>query len=599
MKRLSTTSLLLLFTLFFKHLNAQEFLEFTALKAEGYGVWAHQFGHNIPINVCGLDVAYARLVSADQAPAPYTGTAAMHLVAGGNGFLNFKAALANNGYTIDQVKMKFTEMGLGPDQAPNDWFVSDDTETRMYRGGNLTFTLDGHDMASAATPDLRLVIDYNALGNCGDDEIFGHSMYAAPADASAGSPAGVQAVAAAFLQDIGNRGIKFDFYGMQPAGQGATGAVFEATSGKVTLGPVFNNIFQAQSITNGMPNQCILANVSANSTGSGDWIHIQHAGDLVCSILDSENMGLIDASIYINTNNVRVTTDGVEYFDRNFEISVAQQPAGTVRVRIYFKVSEWEAFLAANDNDGNDITQISQAKVTKFSGVACSSAVNSNGGTLLDVLEWGTSNDGNTYYIDVEVNSFSAFFLHGGNSTILPVELVYFSADYDKNAVSLKWMTAYEQENDRFEIERSMDGFRFEKIGARKGAGTREGWQHYQFVDQKTQPGLTYYYRLRQIDFDGTYEYSGVATVKTPGGIKYDFYPNPVQDMLRVNIPEEVSLPVKVELLNNLGRRVFYQAIEDYGQHEFSASYLPPGIYEVIFTDENRRIPSGMLVKQD
>lgn len=596
MKRLFTILILLFFTLPFIAVQAQEQLNFTALKVEGYGVYAHVRGHDIPLPVCGLDYAYYALESAEISNAGYQ--AAMHLVAGGTGFANFKNELTAQGYTIDQVEMTFTQMDLGADQYGPDWFISNDVETRMYRGGNYTFKLDGHDLVTGPMPDVRIEIDYNSFSNCGDDVIYGHSMYTSVADASAASPQSVKDVAAAFLADVGNAGIKLDFVGMQPAGQGAGGAVFEAQSGTVTKGPVFNNIFQNVATAGGTANQCLTANVSANSSGSGDWIHIEHNDDLVCSILDTENMGTINASIFVNTDPVRVTANGTEYLDRNFEISVTNQPTGTVRVRIYFKVGEWEAFLAANDNDGNDIDLLANAKVTKFSGVSCSNAVNSSGGDLLPIVEWGTSSDGATYYIDVEVTSFSAFFIHGGPLAVLPVELVYFSAQPEENRISLKWMTAYEMENDRFEVERSTDGFSFEKIGTLPGAGTRDGWQHYAYLDEKVQANQTYYYRLRQIDRDGTYEYSGIAEVKLEGHAEVSVFPNPIDEIMYVQLPEEISSPVGVELVNGLGQVVFTQLFEQPGTHEISTIHLVPGMYEIVFVFDRHRSSGGKVVKQ-
>ena len=593
-KTLTLTLLVLTGTVL--QLYAQDHLNFTALESEGYGVYAHQIGHSIPINVCGLDYAYYALTSAENSPFPGM-KAANHLVSGGTGFTNFKSALTTHGYTLDQVEMKFTQMDLGLDQTPNDWFISNDVETRMYRGGTYTFTVDGHDLITGPMPDARIEIDYNNFGSCGDDVIYGHTMYTTATDASAGSPAGVQAVAAAILQDLGNAGFRMEFVGMQPAGQGVNGAIFEAQTGKIIKGPVFNNVFQSAQTAPGMNNQCMTANVSANSTGSGNWIHIEHNGDLVCSILDSESMGTINASIYVNTNAVRVTNAGVEYLDRNFEITVTNQPANLVRVRIYFKVAEWEAFLDANDNDGNDIEFISQARVTKFGNASCSNAVNSSGGDLLSILEWGTSASGDTYYIDVEVNSFSSFFLHGGSQAILPVELVYFSAAYEKSNVELKWMTANETENDRFDIQRSMDGYAWEKIASVTGAGTRQGWQHYAYYDDAVFPNNTYYYRLKQIDFDETYEYSGVATVKISGEEDYAVYPNPFHDVLYMEIPEKAELPVVLELVNGLGQRVLQQNYKQVGKHTINTSELTPGVYEVFYSNGNARRSAGKLIK--
>jgi len=254
--------------------------------------------------VCGLQIAYYQIESVDNANHPGA-KAALHLVNGGSGFANFRNALTNNGYTLDQVEMSFTAMTLGNDVSPNDWFVSGDTETRQYRGGTFTFTLDGEDMLTGPMPALRIIIDYNEFHLCLDDVITGQTMASDINDASQNSSAAVQAVAAAFLQDLGNRSFYVDFEGLQPAAQGQFGATFEAQTGTITLSTVHDQVFQSTNIAPGNLNNCQLANESVTSTGSGNWLHIEHQNDLVCSILDTENMGLIEASIYINSNNVR------------------------------------------------------------------------------------------------------------------------------------------------------------------------------------------------------------------------------------------------------------------------------------------------------
>ncbi len=114
----------------------------------------------------------------------------------------------------------------------------------------------------------------------------------------------------------------------------------------------------------------------------------------------------------------------------------------------------------------------------------------------------------------------------------LAVELNSFSATLNnrQQQVDLTWTTSSETENDRFEIERSADGLYFEKIGEVEGFGTTSEAKNYSFADLRPQTG-TSYYRLKQVDEDGTYTYSEIQTIviyRPFEGIV--IYPNPIKN---------------------------------------------------------------------
>ncbi|KXJ04558.1 hypothetical protein AC249_AIPGENE23431, partial [Exaiptasia diaphana] len=129
------------------------------------------------------------------------------------------------------------------------------------------------------------------------------------------------------------------------------------------------------------------------------------------------------------------------------------------------------------------------------------------------------------------INSFS-----GGSGAVslvsintLPVELITFEG-YHKNRMNfLRWTTASEINNDKFEIERSSHPSQgFEKIGEVDGAGTTNQMAEYDWIDQNPVNGLNYY-RLKQIDFDGHFEYSSVIALTAEMQDGYALYPNPTQ----------------------------------------------------------------------
>ncbi len=95
----------------------------------------------------------------------------------------------------------------------------------------------------------------------------------------------------------------------------------------------------------------------------------------------------------------------------------------------------------------------------------------------------------------------------------LPVELTRFDATAKGAGVNLSWATASEKNNDRFDVQRSATGEAFETIGSLKGTGNSTMAHEYAFVDKLPVAGLAYY-RLKQVDTDGTTTFSPVVTVK-------------------------------------------------------------------------------------
>lgn len=232
------------------------------------------------------------------------------------------------------------------------------------------------------------------------------------------------------------------------------------------------------------------------STGSGQWLNLfDGSGDIVYSVLDSENMGTISSSVYRNlTGGVRVDGNGVPYLDRNVTISPATQPSGTVKVRLYYRDAEIQALISADPN----VNSITDLNMTKEDGSTCTPAFSGNG-TL--VMPTATGTIGSNHYIELDVTSFSSFFAHSG-TTVLPIELLSFTARKQGQNALIEWQTAVEVNNDYMAVERSFDGRAFEEVARIQGAGNSETTQYYKWIDTNPANGINYY-RLRQVDFDG------------------------------------------------------------------------------------------------
>ena len=173
---------------------------------------------------------------------------------------------------------------------------------------------------------------------------------------------------------------------------------------------------------------------------------------------------------------------------------------------------------------------------------------------------------------------------------IVPVELVSFSAEVINNEVVLKWQTATETNNSGFEIERAVGGGQsvvsgWEKIRFVEGQGTTTERYDYIFKDEISKPGI-YSYRLKQIDFDGSFTYSQVVEVNvgTPTEfVLHQNYPNPFNPSTTIKFSLPLKANIEISVFNSLGEKVadvFRGELgEGYHEVEFSASNLSSGIY--------------------
>ena len=168
----------------------------------------------------------------------------------------------------------------------------------------------------------------------------------------------------------------------------------------------------------------------------------------------------------------------------------------------------------------------------------------------------------------------------------LPVELISFTASVNNiNEVILNWTTATEINNRMFEIERSAEKSKYVTIGYVNGHGTTTEYHDYTYLDNTVNKGI-FFYRLKQIDFDGQYEYSNVIEVEVTAPGKFALsqnYPNPFNPgtIIKYQVPELSFVTLKV--YDVLGKEIttLVNKEKPAGSYEvkFDGTGLPSGIY--------------------
>lgn len=168
----------------------------------------------------------------------------------------------------------------------------------------------------------------------------------------------------------------------------------------------------------------------------------------------------------------------------------------------------------------------------------------------------------------------------------LPVELTAFEGTFKNGEVLLSWRTASEQNNAGFEVERSFDREAFTQIGFVRGAGTTTEAQSYAFTDRNSFNAEKVYYRLKQVDFDGQFEYSPIIEVNVSLPTKFALmqnYPNPFNPTTTIAYELPTRAKVLLKVYDMLGREVATlvngeQTAGRYAQ-PFNANALSSGVY--------------------
>ncbi len=185
---------------------------------------------------------------------------------------------------------------------------------------------------------------------------------------------------------------------------------------------------------------------------------------------------------------------------------------------------------------------------------------------------------------------------------VLPVELVRFSGSYEDDKVSLSWATASELNNEGFDVQRSASGIEWNSIGFVSGQGTTFDTQEYSFEDLKPESELSYY-RLKQVDFDGIYEFSKVLSIKTD--VIYEepkLFPNPITDN-KINLHLELLLEENIQIIitDQSGKRIRrsdYLGFKGTNILALPTSDLPTGAYFVQLISKHQSFAPMSFQKQ-
>ncbi len=341
--------------------------------------------------------------------------------------------------------------------------------------------------------------------------------------------------------------------------------------------------------------------ITQASVNGNNWIHFESDGKLLASVNpNGQNMGSTEGQAFIHGGPVRVNTSQY-YLNRNITIKpTAVNLSDSASVRFYFLDSESEALINATGcSSCFKPSSAYRLGVTKYSSPNKSlenGTLNDNAGSnylfitpdKVDIVPFK-----NGYYAEFKVKDFSEFWLNNGglgNNQALPVELISFTVKKNlNNDINLDWITATENNTDRFEIElaKGNDAYstnNFVKIGEIKSIGNATTEKQYQFTDKEIDKAGVRYYRLKMVDNDGRFTYSEIRAIIIEEEVKWQVYPNPSSGFFNVvyqaNVGEKVS--IKAHDFNGKLVRHHYSASNAFIQKttiDLSGPQYASGIY--------------------
>jgi hypothetical protein len=185
--------------------------------------------------------------------------------------------------------------------------------------------------------------------------------------------------------------------------------------------------------------------------------------------------------------------------------------------------------------------------------------------------------------------------------TPLPIELLDFSARLNGNVVNLNWTTLTETNNDYFVVERAKDNLNWESVLVVPGAGNSTSLLSYSEADREPLEGISYY-RLKQVDYDGTFSYSDIVSVlNTHNGVmdEISIFPNPSSlGIVFVRLGRDFQdTPIDIRIYDLSGKLYISKTLEPNGSDiQLNCEDLPPGMYLTRISSAHKEVTRKLVI---
>lgn len=417
------------------------------------------------------------------------------------------------------------------------------------------------------------------------------------------------AVGAGSIVDIRDNNIVNNLGLLDAIGYGSTGIYLQADSTQLYLSD-YNNIFVSPS---GFGAKLVGKIVSNDYSTLLEWQAATgkdlHSFSTDPQFVASDDLRLMSTSQLIAAGtpipgietdflgDIRsMTTPTIGAYENAFMVLI-NAPSNLAAIPDTFTVN-----LGWQDNSNNEIGFVIQRKLGDSTSVTPWVNIDTVSANEINYLDTGLNPNTLYSYRVFGYNSFgnSGFSNIVEVTTFIPVEFTTFTAELSGREVLVHWTTATELNNRGFDIERKINSG-WEKIGFKDGNGTTTEASHYSFIDKFAYESFvgTIAYRLKQMDFDGTYAYSPEIEVTVDFTPKeytlFQNFPNPFNPITTIKYSLPFESNVRISVYNILGEmlELLVDETKEVGFHNlnWNASNLASGIY--IYTIEARSLSGG------
>lgn len=217
------------------------------------------------------------------------------------------------------------------------------------------------------------------------------------------------------------------------------------------------------------------------------------------------------------------------------------------------------------------------------------SCATGSGGSLSATTGWLAAGTQVFVAIDGTSGSNCSYTISAFNATVLPITLKYFTAWKRPDANRLTWMTTSEKNFSHFDIEKSLDGVNFTRIGTKAGKGNSNSQVGYLFDDNEMKS--LQYYRLKYVDADGKYMYSNITRVSRDDvNTAKVVFSNHVTSTLALRIIDLNTENLSIRIIDNSGREIKSQKVKvNPGENSFNLNTgsIPKGLYYLMLSGDN------------
>jgi hypothetical protein len=412
--------------------------------------------------------------------------------------------------------------------------------------------------------------------------------------------------------------------GLNPAGQAGLVALYHFDQGTVNTD---NSAITTATDASGNGNNGTLVNFTLNGTTS-NWDVGNASG--TCSAFAPTTMAgtpggtvsttaTIDASGYFTSNcsviarvvpsgatpvagsvTTSVTIDATvqthntqPYVQRHYDIEPATNPAtSTGTITLYFTQTEFTDYNTVRGGNPAlptgpaDALGIAAVRITQYHGTGTAPGNYTGTAELIDPVDgniiWNATL--NRWEITFDVTSFSGFYLHTSfYNAILPVTLISFSGAGNGAYNKIQWVTSEEINSKHFELERSTDAITFTKAATIQAQTNSSSTRSYSYNDLRGSSEI-YYYRLKMVDIDSKFKYSGVISVNGKVNSFVSTYPNPAKGTITIRVSDTKLLTTNMQFIDFSGRAVRTVKLSQL-QQPVDISSLNKGVYIIQFVD--------------